>query len=61
MHQNHLKKKSLVHIFGMIARGKRIDLANHGTQRSCARIVMLKVYETLYGRSRDNRWMKRQS
>ena len=40
---------------------KRIKPANYGTQRSCARIVMLKVYETLYGRSRDNRSMKRQS
>ena len=26
-----------------------------GTQRSCTRIVMSKVYETLFGRSRDDR------
>ena len=54
-------KKSLWFISLVWSRAeKRIDPANHGTQRSCARIVMLKLYETLYRRSRENRLMKRQ-
>ena len=33
----------------MSARGKAHRPATGGTQRSCARIVMPEVYETLYG------------
>ena len=43
------EKKSLVLIFGISASG------TGGTQRSCTRIVMSKVYETLFGQSRDDR------